>query len=310
METTTLKAENLKPIILKAGVPLAISFAGFIYAWIIAKKTSPLLENESNSHETNCHQEATHEEVSHMTPLPSIANEEPVTILANSVFSRKTLIYDNSNLEQYITSLRNKINELQYCKSENRKLQKKVQKLLRRSTTQFRLIKDRCNALQTRDNAINKLEDENKELHRVLDQLQEDKNELLKKLDTQKTPYASKVEGGDASNEDCNQFLDEPEQVKKQHADEVEELIHLRGNNKQQDQDRDHIELEFEGSGGVTYYDSKHELHDSFLENPKRLIFSSSHSERASSKKTMLLKRLKKWAEGSEKGMDPLKWSS
>ncbi|KAE9619633.1 hypothetical protein Lalb_Chr02g0155311 [Lupinus albus] len=299
MESTTLKSETLKPIILQAGVPLAISFAGFIYAWMVSKKTSPLLQNnESNSHETNSHQGTTHEEVSHMTLLPSIINEEPVTTFANSVFSKRALIYDNPNLEPYIISLRNRINELECCKSENRKLQKKVQKLLRRSTYQFRLIKDRCSALQTRVNAINKLEDENKELQRVLDQLQEDKNELLKKLHTTKTPYASKVEREDASNEDCNQLLDESEQVKKELADEVEEMIQLRESNKeQQNEDRDHIELEFEGNGSVKHYDSKH---DSFLEN-QRPIFSSSYRERASSKKTMLLKRLKRWAEGSEK---------
>ena len=60
MENTTSKPEVLiKPIILKAGVPLAVSFAGCIYAWFVAKKslskTSSLSPNEASSYEESCH---------------------------------------------------------------------------------------------------------------------------------------------------------------------------------------------------------------------------------------------------------------
>ena len=124
------------------------------------------------------------------------------------------------------------------------------------------------------------------------------------------------VEAGDVSKEDYNQLLNELEQVKKERADEVEELIHLRWTNaclrhelkrhneqqQQHDQDRDHIRMEFEGNGEVMHYESDHELHHSFLEHHNIMpCFGSSHSDHAFSKRKRLLKRLKRWAEGSEK---------
>lgn len=267
MESSVLRAENIKPIILKAGVPVVVSLAGVFYAWIMAKKrlykTSPLSENEADSHGTK-HEESSHKSLLSMTD-----------------------------------------GELEYCKSENTMLQRKVHKLLRKSKDQSRLIKDKSYALQTRVSVINKLENENKELQRVLNQLHEEKNELLKKLDTTEKAYAFKVESGDVSKEDYNRVLNELEQVKKEHATRFEERVHLRKSNtclmrhskqqqQKQDQENDHIELEFEGSSGAMHYDLEH---DSFSEHPKV----PSLSDRSSSKRRMLLKRLKRWVEGSEK---------
>lgn len=190
MESSILKAENLKPIILKAGVPVALSLAGVIYAWIMAKKklskTLPLSENEANSHGTN------NEESSHKS-LPSMTDEEPHTPLASDILFRRSIIRDKPSFEQEMTSLRNRIEQLEYCKSENTMLQRKVHKLLRKSKDQSRLIKDKSHALQSRVSVINKLENENKELQRILDQLQEEKNEISKKLDTKEKAYAFQV---------------------------------------------------------------------------------------------------------------------
>ncbi|KAG4996281.1 hypothetical protein AAZX31_10G060000 [Glycine max] len=416
MGLTALKAENLKPVILlKAGVPLAVSLAGLIYAWIVAKKnlstkvfSSP--EKECVSPKITCHQGTKHEE-SFLHNLSSIKYEESsFSPMNSSVLSGSLVIHDHNNccLEQEITSLRSQIEGLQmrelalrlqfelYCemkeqesllldvknmlslendraeflskeissietetkrlesfvvqymsvveehqywKSQNRVLQKRVQRLLRDSKAKSRLIKCQAlkikekeeeilrnhDALQTRVCVINKLEGEIMELQRILEQLEDEKDEVVKKLETAEA-YASKldkekmhrkplkyyleVESRDVSKEDYTKVLSELEEIKKDRATEIEELIHLRRVNaclreelmrhyeEQHEQDRDHEEVEFEGGLGVVKYESEHELHHSLLEHQNG---SSAHGDHAASKRRKLLKRLKRWVEGSEK---------
>ena len=265
-------------MILKAGVPLAVTLAGFIYAWIMAKKSlskaSSLSTNEANSTENKPHQGTKGEES--CQSLASIEDEGHTTPMDDSFLSGSSIIHDSPCLEQEITGLRSQIEGMQMrelalhlkfdqyrdlkeqecvlgetkntlsmetaCvefldreissmetenrrlenfvvqylrvveqvedwKSGNRVLQRKLQKLLRKSKAQSRLAKEqalkikaeeaeilRCHdALQTRINVIDKLEDEIREIQRALDQLQTEKNELLKKLDTAEKSYASKV---------------------------------------------------------------------------------------------------------------------
>lgn len=199
-------------------------------------------------------------------------------------------------------------------------LQRKFQKLLRKSKAQSRLAKEQAlrikaeeaeilrshDALQTSVDAIDKLEDEIRELQRVLDQLQDEKNELVKKLDITEKSYASKIEAGDVSREDYKQVLDELEQIKKERADEVKELICLRWTNaclrheltrndeQQQNQDG---EQEFGGSDGVIHYDSEHD--NSLLEHHNNVP--SFDNSSACSKRRKFIRRLKRWVEGSEK---------
>ncbi|RDX82038.1 Protein CHUP1, chloroplastic, partial [Mucuna pruriens] len=403
-----LKAENLKPVILKAGVPLAASLAGLIYAWIVAKKSlstklSSLPENECDSPKIigTKHEES-------FDNFSSIEDEESSTPMNSSVLSGSLVIHDtNPCLEQEIISLRSQVEglqmrelalclqfelygemkeqesllrevknmlslendrveflnkeissieietmrlesfvvqymrvmeQLEYWKSKNRMLQRRVQKLLRDSKAKSRLIKGQDlkikekeaeilrnhDALQTRVFVINKLEDEIGELHRILDQLEGEKNEVVKKLETAEAcvsrlskekmhrkplKYYLEVES-DVSKEDYNKVLNELEEVKKERASEVEELVQLRRINaclrqemmrhygQQQEHDGDHLEVEFEGSLGVMQYDSEHELHHSLLEHQNG---SAHHDDHASSKRRKLLKRLKRWVEGSEK---------
>ncbi|KAK7392528.1 hypothetical protein VNO78_20971 [Psophocarpus tetragonolobus] len=405
MGLTALKAENLKPFILKAGVPLAASLTGLIYAWIIAKKnlstkvfSSP--ENECASPKIACHKGTKQQES--FDQVAYVEDEELSSPMSSSVLSGSLVIHDNNScLEQEITRLRSQIEglqmrelalrlqfelycemkgqesllaevknmlslendrveflskeissietetmklesfvvqymsvieQLQYWKSQNRVLQRRVQRLLRDSKAKSRLIKGQAlkirekeeeilrnhDDLQTRVSVINKLEGEIRELQRILDLLEDEKNEVVKTLETAEA-YPSKlykenihrkslkyyldVESGDVSKEDYNKVLNELEEVKKERATEVEELIHLRRVNtclreelmrhyeEQHKQDRDHVSLD------VVQYDSEHELHHTLLEHHN----GSAHGDRASSKRRKLLKRLKRWVEGSEK---------
>ncbi|KAG4950112.1 hypothetical protein JHK86_043351 [Glycine max] len=126
------------------------------------------------------------------------------------------------------------------------------------------------------------------------------------------------IEDGDVSREECKQLLDELEQVKKERADEAKELIYLwwtnaclrhglvRHHEQQQNQYKNHLELEFRRNNVVINYDSEHELHNSLLEHHSDPSFDKhasghDHSDIASSKRTKLLERLKRWVDGSEK---------
>ncbi|XP_057438213.1 protein CHUP1, chloroplastic-like isoform X2 [Lotus japonicus] len=392
MENTASKHELIKPVILKAGIPLALSLAGVIYAWISTKKrlSSNLSANHANSPETNSHQEHKHEESCHSHSLASIEDEGcSTTSMDASVFcleqeisglrsqiegmkirelalrfqfdqycdlkeqqsllgemknmmSLETARVDlldreissmeteNKRLENFAVQYLRVVEQIEYWKSENRMLRKKLQKLMRKSKALTRLTKEQAlkikeeeaeisrnrDALGTKMNVIDKLEDEMRELQRVLDLLQDEKNELQKKLDiAEKSYHESKTEAGDVSREEYKQLLDELERTKKERTDEANELIHLRWTNaclrhdlmrhqeqQQQNQDRNHIELEFGGSHEVIHYDSEHELrHHSPLEHHSFPSSEEHHRYSACSKRKKLLGRLKRWVEGSEK---------
>nr|KYP70962.1 hypothetical protein KK1_010204 [Cajanus cajan] len=395
MENTTSKHEVLKPVILKAGVPLAVSFAGCIYAWFVAKKSlskassisssqheskyeescdshshslSSCMEDEGHSvvaessmiHDTPClkeeinglrsriegmqmkelalrlqfdrycdlkEQESVVGEIKNMLSLETAR----VDLLDREISSMET---QNRRLESFVVQYLRVVEQIEMCKSENRMLRRKFEKLVRKSKAQTRLAQEQAlkikveeaeilrsrDDLETKINVIGKLEEKMEELQRTLDQLQVEKNELLKKLDIAEKSYASKIEAGDVSREEYKQLLDELEKVKKERADEAKELIYLRWTNaclrhdlmrhheQKQNHDITHIELEFGRSDEVIHYDSEHELHNSILEehhsDPAFDEHPSGHdhSDSACSKRTKLLERLKRWVEGSEKG--------
>lgn len=127
------------------------------------------------------------------------------------------------------------------------------------------------------------------------------------------------IEAESVSREEYKVLLDEFEKLKIERADEAKELVYLRWTNaclrhnlmrhkeQQHNQVRNHVQVELEGSDEVMhYYDSKNELHNSHLEH--HIIPSSDehhyayqYKDSVCPKRIKLLKRLKKWVEGSEK---------
>lgn len=278
MENTASKPEVLKPVILKAGIPLAVSFAGFIYACFIAKKsfskTSSLSTNEASSNETNSQHEPKYEESCHhslscmedeghsVVAESSVIPDTDISCLEEEINGLRSRIegmqmkelalrlqfdryYDlkehenlvgeikkmlsletarvdlldkeissvetqNRRLESFVAQYLTVVEQIEHWKSENRMLRRKFEKLMRKSKAQSRVVKEQAlkiqldeaeiltshDALETQINVIGKLEDKMEELQRALYQLQDEKNELLKKLDTAEKFYASKVSNG------------------------------------------------------------------------------------------------------------------
>lgn len=280
MESSIPKSEIMKPLIFKAGIPLTLSVAAFVYAKIVARRSvpkDPMLETpQANSVETDSQfgSEKSFHSLS-STCSTSVEYEESLVMDTNSTNSMESLgIRDEPDLKEELLGLKSRLEDLrnreqelemqfnryndlkeqesvlmqlrsmlllemahiefldretslmedesrrlekllveslrllkhlQHWKSQNGLLQRKVKKLLRIKRVQSSLIREkdmkirareaeilRTNeALETRTNLVHKLEDEVRELRMVLDQLHEEKNELLKKLEFEETSTLS-----------------------------------------------------------------------------------------------------------------------
>ncbi|KAH7512067.1 hypothetical protein FEM48_Zijuj12G0051100 [Ziziphus jujuba var. spinosa] len=412
MESSTSKVEIMKPMILKAGIPLALSVAGFVCAKIIARRSvakESLLETQmSNSKidsELGDEEESFHSFCS--TSLPSMEYEKPMITDTNFMNSierlenryepnlkeeifglrqrledlqmkecelemkfirfcdlkeqesllmqlKNTLLLEMSHvelldreissmeaekkrLETLVVEYLRVLEQLEFWKSKNGFLHRKVKKLLRKVRAQSSLIKEQDlqigakerqlfrtqDELETSRNIIKKLKDEVSELKMKFDQQQEEKNGLLEKLElAEKSPQSiSKVEAEGITMEDYNRLRNELEQLQKDQAAETEELIYLRWSNaclrhelmKNQEHDQeqnqkikvDHLELDFERNLVIENYESEQELQGMMLERNGH-CFDSPTSEQVHSKRKKLLQRLRKWVEGSEKGKEKL----
>ncbi|XP_028789987.1 protein CHUP1, chloroplastic-like [Neltuma alba] len=232
---------------------------------------------------------------------------------------------ENRKLECFLVQYVRITQQLDGCKSQNRLLHGRLKKLQRKSKAQSRLtnrqalkikaseteILENRNALRTSTDVIDQIKNEVRELHSVLEQLQNEKNELLKNLDEAEKSYASKVEALDASKEEYKQLVKEMEELKREREDEVKELIQLRWINaclrhelvkqdgQQKNEGRERMKEKSEGSDGITQYDTD----DSVIEQDHQPMpcFGAVPSDGVCSKKNKLLRKVKRWVEGSDK---------
>lgn len=113
----------------------------------------------------------------------------------------------------------------------------------------------------------------------------------------------------------------ELEQLKKDRAAEVEELVNLRWSNaclrhelmknqeqsQERNQKKDHWELDFQGNLEIGNFGLEQELANMVLGNNENGFgISTSDQASSSSKRKRLLQKLRKWVEGSEKGKGKL----
>ncbi|MED6185678.1 hypothetical protein PIB30_059401 [Stylosanthes scabra] len=375
MESSPSKEEVLKPVILKAGIPLAVTFGGLIYTWIIAKRFLPkppsLSTNEASSNNGNNNSQQGGETCLSLASIEEECFEEDINSLRSQIEGMQmkelalrlqfdqfcglreqelvlgeiknalsleiarvgfldreisSMEAEHKRLEDFVVK---DLRVVENWRSENRLLRKRLKKVVRRSMAKSRVVKEqalvmkaeeaeilRCHEdLRMKVDVIYELEDEIKELQRKLDELQDEKNELVKKIDTLEEgshSHASKIE---ASREDYNHVVNELEHVKKEQADQVKELIHLRWTNaclrheitrhhddaQENHQHREDNNIELEHGGGVSHYDSEHDhSHDDDSSFEHHASVPHFGSFRRSSKRGKLLRRIKRWVEGSE----------
>ncbi|KAK9196866.1 hypothetical protein WN943_004999 [Citrus x changshan-huyou] len=359
----------IKPVLLKAGVPLAISVAGFICAKMMARKDDKVSSLKSDSYEKFRDDESCHslnstsssfkedEEIITNSKLKNykrgnwrqmqfaryhdLKEQESLLMeLRNMILLEKSYVElldrevssvesENKRLENLVVLYLKVLDQLQHWKSESGLLKRKVKKLVRKTKELSDIIREQnlkiesadaellrnCDVLEEKSNAIQKLENELKELHSVIDQLQEQNSELLNKLQEwhQSASSVTKIEDEGTTMENYRQLLNECEQLQKDRAAEAKELIYLRWANaclrhelmrnqaqQEQNQEKNRI-VEFVGGGGIGDYGIEQHLDGLDMGNVEPCYNVANEGSRAGSKRSRLLKRLKRWVDGSEK---------
>lgn len=406
MESTSSRTEVMKPLFLKAGIPLVLSVAGFVYARIVLRRStiakpfplqttvSPVLDtidsNDDFIDEASIHslqstsspikdddQEhmITSSQVCSSTVASHIHFEEEILGLKNEIeelqkrehslamqFLRYRVMKEQDSVleelknmllletasvkfldreislieaqtqgfENFMVECRRVLEQIEFAKKENRLLERKVKKLSRRTREQSRVIGEKnaringleaeimrfCDAQEMRTDVIKKLDDEVGEFEAVVNRLQEEKNDLLVKLDAAESPASliSKIEAEGIGMEDYNRLVNELEQLHKDRAAETTELIYLRWSNAclrhelmrshghqqqlqlQIEDKKNYLELELVGR----------EIADCDLEQQQqheKPCLGVASSSKTYSKRKRLLKKLKKWVEGGDEGM-------
>ncbi|KAL6273595.1 hypothetical protein ACE6H2_024287 [Prunus campanulata] len=395
MESSTSKVEVIiKPMLLKTGIPLALSMVGFICAKLMAKRSLNPKESLSEADDQVLRYGDSFHSFS-STCVLSMEDHEPIIMDVNVMNLAESLEigYNKHELEEEISLLRIRLDDLQnreselemqfirYCdlkekesvvvelrnmlllemahvkffnrvvssmeaesqrleklvveylrileqleywKSENGFLQRKVKKHSRKARRQSRIMQKQdlkleaweaevlriYEALETRTKAIKKLEDEAGELRVVLDQVQDEKNVLLEKLElAEKSASSISKIGGEGIKIEV--LEKEIEQLQKDRAAELKELVYLRWSNaclrhklmrnqaqeEQQDQEKNNnLATDFEGSGEIADYG----LASMVLEHNEP-CFGIVSGDQACSKRQKLFQRLRRLVEGSDK---------
>ncbi|XP_038686179.1 protein CHUP1, chloroplastic [Tripterygium wilfordii] len=400
MENTASKAEVIRPVFLKAGIPLAISAAGFLFATIIARRrtsvNSSSPQTQVSSHKSDySHEDSMVEDSDQSINSTSLRCEDDEMEITTSPQLIESLgIPDKCSFDEEILGLRTTLDEchqrervlemhfLSYqaikehesvlmemsntllleiarvefmdrelssveavnnkfdnlvvdylrllesfdlTKLENGLLKRKVKKLLRKTIKQSRIIREKnskieareaevlrtCQVLESRSSAIKKLEDEVKELQTVVDQVREERNELLRELNSAEKSASpiSKSEAEGVTVEDYNQLLNEFEKLQKERAAEMEDLIYLRWSNaclkhqlmmNQEQQKQIDLTLEFQEGEDHGYCGEEQQFDVSVVRHGEPSS-SVAIDNKACPKRRKLLQKLKRWVlEGSD----------
>ncbi|BBH07718.1 Peptidyl-prolyl cis-trans isomerase FKBP16-4, chloroplastic [Prunus dulcis] len=368
MESSTSKVEVIiKPMLLKTGIPLALSVVGFICAKLMAKRSLNPKESLSEADDQVLRDGDSFHSFS-STCVFSMEDHEPIIMDANVMNLAESLEigYNKHELEEEISFLRIGLDDLQnreselemqfihYCdlkekksvvvelrnmlllemahveffnrefssmeaesqrlqklvveylrileqleywKSENGFLQRKVKKLLRKASWQSRIMQKQdlkleaweaevlriYDVLETRTKVIKKLEDEVGERRVVLDQVQDEKNVPLEKLELAEKSASS--------------ISKELVYLRWSNACLRHELMRNQAQEEQQDQEKNNnLATDFEGSGEIADYG----LASMVLEHNEP-CFGIVSGDQACLKRQKLFQRLRRLVEGSDK---------
>lgn len=231
MEGSKSKAEVVKPVILQVGIPLVVSVAGFICAKIIAARRKPG-ESIRSAESESCDEEEMsldaqdklrlQEEILGLgrmleslqerewklemqflrycelrdreALLLEIKNSLELELGRVEALSREVVSVDREHrsLAEIALEYVKLLEEMRSLRSENRAMQRKVKKLLRKARRQSDFMRDsnlRIKAqereisstrllLESERDAVKKMEGEVREMRRVMKRLQQEKDEL------------------------------------------------------------------------------------------------------------------------------------
>lgn len=408
MDSTGPRPDVIKPVLLKAGIPLAMTVVGFVVARITTRKSSSRLNTSSAENQAGCHRNQTAEgcfpdvqsltssSLSSLEAGHSITDacnqnseeelqhqqmfelEEEVLVLRNHIKDlrvrdlelevRYLQYHDTKEQELLLLELQNillleisrvefvdkeissveadrkrlesmvveyvKISELlEISRSRNRLLQRKVKKLLRKTKEHSRVIKQQHMQIEAKDaeifrnhqeleakaNIIRRRENDIKELKMAFGQLQMEKDELLRQIELANTAASSKIDAEEAKVVDYDQVGANLEQLEKERAAEIKELIYLRWCNaclrhelmrknlEQEDlQPRNHQRELTCGEISDFGWENEHD-HSSWDHGDSCLNFPTTGHARARSTRQKFVEKFKRWVDGTDKTKQKIK---
>lgn len=227
MEGSRSKIEVLKPVILKAGIPLVMSVSGLIWAKIIARKRSsrlrlclaPSQDDDSfrskysealkEDDEGNCERSSLEEEVLSLRRLVEIVQEKEGKLEMQflrfcELKDRETVIMEMGTMLKMDMSrveiMNTEATLIEYSKalekmeSENRVLKRKVTKLCRIVKQQSSLIRENKERIAAQERkAKMSVEDENRDLKKIEDDIRELRRSLEEMMNLEKCEIWDKM---------------------------------------------------------------------------------------------------------------------
>ncbi|KAI3472003.1 hypothetical protein Pfo_028691 [Paulownia fortunei] len=257
MESSSSKVEAMKPVLLKAGIPLAVTLAGFILARIATRKSSlptaspPPSESQVNSQETDSCETYADEESYHSLDsecLPCVDEDDHTCAEAyyHSNALESSVMKESYELQEEILGLRSRIEDMQdrEWQLEKRFLNyqdlKDQEIVLMELQNKLMLEINRVEFLGEKFRYWRQKSRENEQLHKRVKKLLRKTKERCRILRKQSLQIESKeteisknkkeleVEGETVTIENYNQLACELERLQKDEAAEVKELIYLR----------------------------------------------------------------------------------
>ncbi|CAL9235775.1 unnamed protein product [Arabidopsis halleri] len=211
------------------------------------------------------------------------------------------------------------LGEIQGLRSENGLLEGKAKKLRRRSKQLYRVANEKTrriigvekeflkcvDELETKNYIVKELEGEVKNMKAYVDVLQEEKEELFMKSSNSASEMVSL--------EDYTRVVKEYEELKKDYANGVKEVINLRWSNaclrhEVMRNGANFGEIVFSPNGNLQEMGLENNQADDALalmtvgDEQHEEYHNNHHHHHESSRRKRLMKKLKKWVEGNEKG--------
>ncbi|CAI9097871.1 OLC1v1034384C1 [Oldenlandia corymbosa var. corymbosa] len=224
---------------------------------------------------------------------------------------------------------------LQLSRSRNRLLQRRINKLLRKTSKQRQFIEEQnkkieaaeksaiCQELKAKSEIIRKMEDEIREKEVTLVRLQEEKNDLSNQMELANQSALLKIEAEKVKMEDnYREVASKLEELESQRAMETEELIYLRwcnaclrhelmrknqelqdpnqGNKKNQPMELKFGEIADLGFGSDDYEMGSHPNSENG-HSCLQLTTTSGRHRAHSSRRKRFMEKFKRWMEGDDK---------
>ncbi|KAK6147110.1 hypothetical protein DH2020_018022 [Rehmannia glutinosa] len=336
--SSSSKMEIMKPVFLKAGIPLAVTLAGFILAKIATRKSSlPKASSQPSKNQVNIinqekescdiYADKLQEELlglkSKIQDFQDLKDQEIVLMgFENKLMLEINKIeflereisllegekqrFDNIKVE-YLEILR----LLEFSSSENQKLHKRVKKLLKKNRVHCMILRKKSLQIEFKERKILKYETEIESKDDCIKLMEDEIREmkpLTELLQMEKNEISCKlrVQGEMVTIENYNQLACELDRLQKDEAAEIKELIYLRWQNaclrhELMMRNQEQEQNNFGGIAEIEEFGLDNEINRNNVGQDESYILGLTTQNHVHSKRRKLIEKLRKWVEGGEK---------